>query len=139
MQLCLRNPTDAPSIVCDAKEEVLRKDWLHAVQNSQTHGSLSKVASLETIAASWNSIWDEALEFGVRGTRLKQGLFGALTTPTFGDRICRHCSATGTIPGTHSDYLFSEHTADYDHDSVVRWLENKDLKMYSSWQKILHP
>ena len=126
LQLCLTNPIDAPSIVRDAREEVLRKDWMYTVKESQTHGSLSIVASSETIAASWNSIWDEALDFGVRGTRLMQGLFGALTTPTFGDRTCRHCNAT--IPGTYPDHLFSDHITDYNHDLVARWLESKDFK-----------
>ena len=56
------------------------------------------------------------------------------TNINFGGRSCRHCNAT--IPGTYSDHLFSEHIADYDHDSVVQWLE---IKTYSSWQKILHP
>ena len=126
LQLCLRNPIDASSIVRDAKEEVLRKDWMHTVQNSQTHGSLSIIASSETIAESWNSLWDEALDFGTRGTRLMQGLFGALSTPTFGDRICRHCNAT--IPGSYSDHLFSDHITKYNHDSVVQWLESKDFK-----------
>ena len=125
LQLCLSDPLDASSIVRDAKKEVLRKDWFHTVQNSLSHESLSIVASSEAIAASWNSIWDEALEFRVRGTRLIQGLFGALTTPIFGDRSCCHCNAT--ISGTYSDHLFSEHIVDYDHDLVVQWLENKDF------------
>ena len=63
---------------------------------------------------------DEALDFSVRGTRLMQGLFGALTTPTFGDRTCRHC--------TYSDHIFSDHIPDYNHDSVAQWLESEDFK-----------
>lgn len=41
-----------------------------------------------------NRIWGEALEYGVQGTRPMQGLYGALTKPTFGDKACPHYSAT---------------------------------------------
>ena len=36
-------------------------------------------------------MWDEALEHGIRGTKLMQHLFNALSRPVFGDRICPHC------------------------------------------------
>ena len=58
------------------------------------------------IASSWNRIWDEALKYGVRGTRLMQGLFGALARPTFGDKACPHCNET--ISSSYPEHLFTK-------------------------------
>ena len=94
LQLCLQNPTDAYSIVREAKSDILAKDWNYIIQDSRSHHSLAIVSATDMIASSWNRIWDEALEYGVRGTRLMQGLFGALARPTFGDKACPHCNET---------------------------------------------
>ena len=99
----------------DAKEDILEKDWICTLQDSRSHSSLAVVSATDGIASGWNSIWDEALEYGVRGTRLMQGLFGALAKPTFGDRACPHCNTI--IPASYSEHLFA----------VVMWLENKDF------------
>ena len=124
LQLCLENPTDAYSIVHDAKEDILAKDWICTVQSSRSHPSLAVVSATEAIAASWNSIWDEALEYGVRGTRLMQGLFRVLAKPTFGDRACPHCNDTIS---SYPEHLFAKHLTEYNVDTVVRWLDNKDF------------
>ena len=55
---------------------------------------------------------------------------GALATePTFGDKAYPHCNTTVACV-THTwnilEYLFT-HT-DYNVDTIVRWLENKDFK-----------
>ena len=88
----------------------------HILGISKYHANSS---TLKLLLQAGTALWDEALEFGVRGTRVMQGLFGTLTTLTFSDRICRHFLMLG--------YMYSELTADYNHDSVVRWLENKDF------------
>ena len=42
--------------------------------------------------------WDEALEYGIQGTRLMQGVYRALATePMFGDKACTHCRNTFSI------------------------------------------
>ena len=125
LQLCLENPSHACSIVRDAKEDILEKDWICTLQDSRSHSSLAVVSATDGIASGWNSIWDEALEYGVRGTRLMQGLFGALAKPTFGDRACPHCNTI--IPASYSEHLFAEHLTSYKLDTVVMWLENKDF------------
>ena len=67
---CLQNPTNASSIVHEAKSEILAKDWNCTFQDSKSHHLLAIVSATDVIASSWNRIWDEALEFGVRGTTL---------------------------------------------------------------------
>ena len=63
----------------EAKSDILPKDWNCIIQDSRSHHSLAIVSATDMIASSWNRIWDEPLEYGVRGTRLMQGLFrGAL-------------------------------------------------------------
>ena len=73
------------------------------------------------IASSWNRIWDEVLEYGVRGTKLMQGLFGA----TFGDKACPHCNET--ISSSYPEHLFTKHLTDYNVATVLTWLEDKDF------------
>ena len=77
------------------------------------------------IASSWNSIWDEALEYGVWGTRLMQGFYGTLAKPTFGDKACPICNTT--IPDSYPEHLFEEHLTEYNLDSIKMWLEDKDF------------
>ena len=125
LQLCLQNPTDAYSIVREAKSDILAKDWNCIIQDSRSHHSLAIVSATDMIASSWNRIWDEALEYGVRGTRLMQGLFGALARPTFGDKACPHCNET--ISSSYPEHLFTKHLTNYNVATVVTWLEHKDF------------
>ena len=124
LQLCLKNPSQACSIVHDAKY-IFEKDGFALCKTLRSHSSLAVVSATDGIASRWNSIWDEALEYGVRGTSLMQGLFGALAKPTFGDRACPHGNTI--IPASYSDHLFTEHLTGYKLDTVLMWLENKDF------------
>ena len=78
LQLCLEDPLTASSIVCEAKRDILSWDWASTLLALKTHPSLTVVVATDEIASTWNRLWDEALEYGVRGTRLMQGLFAAL-------------------------------------------------------------
>ena len=89
--VCLENSTDAAQAIQEAKSVILRKDWNHTVREARTHPSLTIVCATDFIAASWNSTWDQALEFGVRDTRLMQTLFNSLSRPVFGNKSCPHC------------------------------------------------
>ena len=55
-----------------------------------------------------------------------QALFGALAKPTFGDRVCPHCSIT--IHASYSEHRFANHLTVFNLDTVGMWLENKDFK-----------
>ena len=83
------------------------------------------VSATDMITSNWNRIWDEALEYGVRGTRFMQGLFGALARPTFGDKACPHCNET--ISSSYPEHLFTKHLTNYNVATVVTWLEHKDF------------
>ena len=83
LQLCLGNPSEARSIVNKAKTDILAKDWELTVHQTNSHPSLAIVSATDEIASSWNAIWDEALEYGICGTKLMQHLFFALSKPRF--------------------------------------------------------
>ena len=78
-------------------QDILASDWEGTLAESKSHPSLSLVSATANIASSWNSIWDEALELGVRGTKLMQGFFSALSRPTFGERLCPYCGDKNSI------------------------------------------
>ena len=126
MQCCLENPHHARSIIVEAKKDILSKDWSSTIRASQTHPSLAIVAASDEIASTWNRVWDEALEYGVRGTRLMQGLFAALSRPVFGEKVCP--TSKDVISTSYPDHLFSNHLVKYNISTIVLWLENKNYK-----------
>ena len=126
LQLCLEDPLTARSIVCEAKRDILSRDWASTLLASKTHPSLTVVVATDEIASTWNRLWDEALEYGVRGTRLMQGLFAALTRPVFGGRACPHCKKV--ISSSYPEHLFTKHLVSYNMDTIALWLENKNYK-----------
>ena len=80
----MKKPSEARSIVNKAKTDILAKEWEHTVHQTNSHPSLAIVSATDEIASSWNAIWDEALEYGIRGTKLMQHLFFALSKPVLG-------------------------------------------------------
>ena len=59
LQLCLQNPTNASSIVREAKSEIMAKDWNCTIQDSIYHHLLTTVSAIDVIASSsWNRIWN---------------------------------------------------------------------------------
>ena len=77
---CLDNPSEAPVVIRVAKADILVRDWSCSIREAGSHPSLSIVCATDLIAASWKNMWDEALDFGVRGTSkfylvLSQDLF----------------------------------------------------------------
>ena len=84
------------------------------------------MVATDEIASTWNRLWDEALEYGVRGTRLMPGLFAALTRPVFGGRACPHCK--DVISSSYPEHLFTKHLVSYNMDTIALWLENKNYK-----------
>ena len=76
-------------------------------------------------------MWDEALEYGTRGTKLMQHLLSALSKPVFWDRTFVHCK--DSIPTWQSYPLVSQHLTDFDLNTIKNWLENKDLFCIVLW------
>jgi hypothetical protein len=102
--------TDACSMVCDAKEDILSKDWICTLHESRSQPSLVVVWATDGITSSWTSAWDEALEYGVRGTRFMQGLYGSLAKQMFqGDKACPHWNTTTSDSYSEHQILFTKH------------------------------
>ena len=91
-EACMNSPEEAINIAKEAKDELLEKDWNSTIHQARSHCSLSQVSD-ELIVNEWCGVWDEALNFGTKGTKLSQNLFKALCKPLFGDRSCKLCSA----------------------------------------------
>jgi len=68
----------------DIKKDILDKDWKHTLHLASSHPSLAIVTVSSSVASSWNSFWDEALDYGVRGTRLMQSLLAPSLDPSSG-------------------------------------------------------
>ena len=78
---CLDNPSEVPVVIQVAKADILARDWSRSIIcEAGSHPSLSIVYATDFIAASWKTMWDEALDFGVRGTKLMQVLFSSLSS-----------------------------------------------------------
>ena len=87
----------------------MAKDWEHTVHQTNSHPSLAIISATDEIASSWNAIWDEALEYSIRGTKLMQHLFFALSKPVFGDRTCAHCKDGIPMWQSYPQHLMSRH------------------------------
>ena len=84
---CLSSPDNAPTIVQDNKELLLKRDYELLLSSAKSHPSVHSAAHIAH-SVSWRKIWDNALEYGVRGTRCAQSVLRVLCRPTFGERLC---------------------------------------------------
>ena len=109
------------------RRHLFKRLELH-LQDFRSHPSLAVVLATDMIISSWNSIWVEALEYGVWGTRLVQGLFGALAKPTFRDKACPHCD--NIIPASYPEHLFAKHLIDYNLGGGCTWKNGNTLVLY---------
>ena len=134
--VCLENSTYAARAIQEAKTDILRKDWNCTVREARTHPSLTIVCGTDFIAASWNSTWDQALEFGVRGKMLMQILFNSLSRAVFGNKCCPRCE--DTITTSYQEHLFSSHLNKYSTNYIVMWLDNRDHKHFFNWLRTSH-
>ena len=104
LQQCLAEPALASSIVKSEKKRILEADWNVTLESAKGHESLKYIVISELVAASWCSVWDLALDYGTKSTKLTQSLFASLCQPLFKDRICHLCE--NKIP---SNKNFFEH------------------------------
>ena len=83
LQLCLESPTEACSIVCDAKEDILSIEWTCTLQESRSHFSLSLGYRWDDVKLEYPMPGMKLLsEKGVWGTRLMQDLGGDIIIAT---------------------------------------------------------
>jgi len=113
----------------DIKKYILDKDWKRTLHLASSHSSLAIVTVSSSVASSWNSFWDEALDFdyGVRGTRLMQSLFSTLSRPLFGNRLCPHCNGEIRNDLSFHQHLFSIHLTTFNSQDIAHWLEEKNF------------
>jgi len=126
---CLQDPSVSHLIIQDAKNEIIANDWKHTLSPVCSHPSLNVVAASESIASSWNCYWDEALEHGIRSTKLIQNLYCYLSRPRpiFGERKCPLCSAHIIVGQSYPLRPFSHYLEQFNLDTVIPWLENKNF------------
>jgi len=106
----------------DIRKDILDKDWKCTLHLASSHPSLAIVTVSSSVASSWNSFWDETLDYGVRGTRLMQSLFSTLSRPLFGNRLCLHCNLS-----FHQDLFSILHLTTFNSQDITYWLEEKNF------------
>ena len=120
LQKCLADPVNAPSITKGAKNIILHQDWANIISSANQHQSLKHILGHDPdlTASGWCRIWDLALDYGYRGTKLAQCLFRCLCKPLFGDRMCPHCNTQISSNLTYFEHLCSRHI---DFDIALYW------------------
>ena len=125
---CLLHPDDAPSIVKDAKRTLLPLDWDLTCQAANSHPSLSCVLSYQ-LEDEWCNVWNCALDYGPRGTKLAQTTYKLLTKPVFGDKICSYCSIT-IQQQSFTAHLSTDHGLDV--DAICRAIKSDPHSLFLS-------
>ena len=132
---CLADPDTARIIVKSSQQHIVDLDWSRTMSKAASHLSLKHVISSPTIASSWCRLWDQALDYGVRGTKLSQSLFRCLTKPLFGDRVCNLCVSIIPTPMSYFEHLCSTHI-DFDSTSLPLILEEGGSELFHLAQKL---
>ena len=91
-----------------AKPLLLEADWNHTVMMASSHSSLKYVCSPQLID-HWFNLWDVALYFWPRGTRLAQLLFRIVSQPVYEEKICPRHSDEISDDFTFADHLINSH------------------------------
>ena len=84
---------------------------------AKSHQSLKYITCSDSVAASWCSLWDHALDYGTKGTKLLQILFSSLCQPLFSDRHCHLCE-NSILPA--NECFFSHFTLQGEHYFNIR-------------------
>ena len=71
---------------------------------SRKRESLKHLSTLYS-ELSWLKIWDMALDYVIRGTKAALCLYGTLSRPLFGDRLCPRCVSSVTAGLTYIQHL----------------------------------
>ena len=66
---CLSNPNNAPEIVRINKKLLLKRDYEQCLSSAMSHPSVYPAAQIAQ-TVSWRRIWDNALDYGVKGTKI---------------------------------------------------------------------
>ena len=95
---------------------------------AKSHQSLKYITCSDSVAASWCSLWDHALDHGTKGTKLLQILFSSLCQPLFSDRHCHLCE--NSIPANECSFdLLCECHISHCKENIVSILEEGGEKV----------
>ena len=126
---CLSSPDSAPLIARDNKEMLLNKDYQLLLSSAMSHPSVHSAAVIAQ-SITWRKLWDQALEYGVKGTRCVQSVFKSLCRPTFGEKICPLCNCPIT-ESCFSTHLFKCHPSRVCHKPLteaIALISSLDMK-----------
>ena len=134
LQQCLAEPALASSIVKFEKKRILEADWKATLETARRHASLKYITCSDLAAASWCSVWDLALEYRQKGTKLTQSLIASLCQPLFSDRLCHLCGSQ--IPAhnmTFFHHLCISHLKTPYNDCIASILEYRVENLSWKW------
>ena len=99
--------SDASHLVKQAKVDLIHADWKCTVKIARAYSSLCHI-SADVVVDEWCNLWNEALNYGTKGTRIAQNIFRLLCRPLLKDKICPHCSIKIT-ESTYADHVTISH------------------------------
>ena len=82
MDQCLSNPNNAPEIVQINKKLLLKRDYEQLLSSAMSQPSVYPAAQIAQ-TVSWGRVWDNALDYGVKGTKCVQYVLRELCRITF--------------------------------------------------------
>ena len=131
---CLATPDYTPKIIVrDNKEPLLKRDYELLLISAMCHPSVNSAAQIAQ-SVSWRKIWDNALDYGVKGTRCVQSVLRELCRPTFGEKLCHQCNCQ-ISEHCFSTHLFECHPSLLCHKSVaevITLVSTLDMKFIMS-------
>ena len=126
---CLASPDLSATIVRSSRPDIINRDWSISIEKAMAHSSLNHITCSDVVSSNWYRVWDTALDHGVKGTRLVQLLFRSLCRPTFGDRLCPHCSSAIPIDQSYFEHLCHCHI-NFNLDSLSSVLEGDSNNLF---------
>ena len=100
----LNNTDHLKAMLKETKKEILLKDKARTHQEAAQH----QLVRL-TVDINWLRIWEAVRDRGRYWSRIFQSFFKILTSPLFGDRLCRICSTVIPAESSYFEHLVSSH------------------------------
>ena len=97
---CFSNSNNAPEIVRINKKLFLKRDYEQLLLSATSHPSVYPAAQIAQ-TVSWRRVWDNVLDYGVKGTKCVQYVLRELCQPTFGENLCYLCKNKISCFSTH--------------------------------------
>ena len=100
----LNNTDHLKAMLKETKKEILLKDKARTHQEAAQH----QLVRL-TVDINWLRIWEAVRDRGRYWSRIFQSFFKILTSPLFGDRLCRICSTVIPAESSYFEHLVNSH------------------------------